>query len=1073
MNPSRLAAAVLTLLALPGAVQGDGAADRPVGWRGDGTGRFPAATPPTAWGRSSLATQGLRCRASATDARDPGTPMPDGVVREWLVLNPAPTGVRVDQAFLPDEATLAPTENGKVGDSTWTKVAADTSWIDFGRLLGGERRGVGCAATNLYSEAGGKFRVNATQLGAFRITLNGKLLPAGYGRYSIDLAPGWNRVILKTAPHEGGWACSFSLHARAPADYVDSNVAWRLPLPGVTGGFYGGGTGCSAPVIVGDRLYLTSEPHDLICVNKEDGRVLWVRTSSYFDASSPEDRATPAGLEAAGLAKQLDDVNALLARGPLGPKPLEEKVKLESALSERMKQIDPVRYRKWETPDVGFSGLTPVTDGKFLYLWFASGVTACYDLDGGRRWIRLDSLPAVEHGFSSSPQLVDGKVIVYMRDVFAFDAATGALAWRIPLVGHEGANPGGAFHGTHARADVGGVPLVVMGNGTIVRASDGHVLWKHPEMGNQAISSPVVDGGRLFETSTGSMKFFIHDLPAAADEPFKPATRIVSVATTAFPHYYMPWHMASPLVHEGLAYLLNNSGVLTVVDVAEGKVVYQKMLDLDGFQTANEGPARGIGISPALGGKYLYLMGNSGTTLVLEPGRTYKQVARNRIENLASVGHWGERQERFVANPVFDGDRLYIRGEANLYAIGRAATKADRLEAGVAPSSEKPKPRLGPAPAAEPPRAEGEPSPTFGFRRDGTGLFPEADPPLAWGEARNLRWRTSVGHAHASPIVVGDRVLVLSEPGELACLNGADGAVLWKSTLREAPAGVKPNKEFARATPISDGKSVFVSLADGQVAAYGLDGKPRWTSRVEPPPLGYGPSASPILAGDALIVEGRQLTALAAASGRVLWTAASEPHYGTPAVLTLQGTRLLVTAKGTVVRASDGTVLATAIAEGLGGDQAPSPVVRGDVVYFAYKQCSAVKLSLKDGRLFTRKLWEQELPGDVISSPVIAGGKVFVVPAGFADYRVLDAATGEVLLEKELDLASNLYPSLALAGGRLYVGNDQGEMLVLEPGNAYKELGHNRLPEGSAASPVFSGPRLFLRGGEYLYCFSR
>src|SRR5271155_3398963 len=25
--------------------------DRPVGWRGDGTGRYPGATPPTAWGR--------------------------------------------------------------------------------------------------------------------------------------------------------------------------------------------------------------------------------------------------------------------------------------------------------------------------------------------------------------------------------------------------------------------------------------------------------------------------------------------------------------------------------------------------------------------------------------------------------------------------------------------------------------------------------------------------------------------------------------------------------------------------------------------------------------------------------------------------------------------------------------------------------------------------------------------------------------------------------------------------------------------------------------------------------------
>src|SRR5262249_30596036 len=233
--------------------------------------------------------------------------------------------------------------------------------------------------------------------------------------------------------------------------------------------------------------------------------------------------------------------------------------------------------------------------------------------------------------------LVAGKLVVFMRDVLAFDAATGQLAWRLPLISHEGFNPGGYFHGTPLRIDVGGVPLIVMGNGTIVRAADGKILATHQDMGIQAISSPVADRGLLFETTTGSMKFFIHQLPASA-EPFKMATRTVSLTTEKFPHYYLPWHMASPVVHNGLAYLLNNAGVLTVVDVAEGKMLYQKLLDLDGFQTNNEGPARGIGISPALGGKYLFVMGNSGATLVLEPGRAYKQIAKNKIEALASVG---------------------------------------------------------------------------------------------------------------------------------------------------------------------------------------------------------------------------------------------------------------------------------------------------------------------------------------------------------------------------------------------------------------------------------------------------
>src|SRR5258706_13523016 len=122
-----------------------------------------------------------------------------------------------------------------------------------------------------------------------------------------------------------------------------------------------------------------------------------------------------------------------------------------------------------------------------------------------------------------------------MRDLFAFDAKTGALAWRIPVVTHEGFNPGGYFHGTPIRVTRGGVPLIVLGNGTIVRASDGKVLFTHPEMGNQAISSPVVEGDRLFEMGTSSMKLFIHALPDAVPGPFKMATRTVSVASPTFP----------------------------------------------------------------------------------------------------------------------------------------------------------------------------------------------------------------------------------------------------------------------------------------------------------------------------------------------------------------------------------------------------------------------------------------------------------------------------------------------------------------------------------------------------------
>ena len=649
-----------------------------MGWRGDGTGKYPAADPPLHWGRVSKAVKGLRYQAAPPKEGDLGQPRAPGAgdgsggaAHEWLVLGPVPfpEDAKIEQDTLPNESGLAPAEGDKSGGLAWKKVALDTAYIDFAALFGMRPSVVAYACTHVYSETGGPFRMDLTFVGKVRILVNGKDTKDFGARVKVVLAKGWSRLILKASPGEADWYLVPILHAWPPAEYEETGIAWTTPLPGVAPGFYGGGTGVGSPVIVGDRLYLLSEPHDLICLNKADGKILWLRTNSYFDAATDEEKKTPGYKEAEPLAAALGEINAAIVAGTLPPKKLEDKARLEKELYSAMKGVDRKKYRAGYVPDVGYSGYTPVTDGRFLYAWFATGVSVCYDLDGNRRWIRVDNRAAVEHGFSSSPLLVDGKFVVFMRDLMAFDAKTGELAWETPIVAPSGLNPQGFFHGSPVAARVGGVSVIVLGNSTVVRASDGKIVFTSRDMDNQGIASPVVEGDTLFQVSGGSMQLFMHKLPQAFTDPLKLETRVLKVETP-FPKYYMPWHLSSPVVHDGLAYLLNNSGVLTVVDVAKAEIVYQKLLDLDAFQWVNEGAARGVGVSLALAGKYLYAFGNSGGALVLEPGRVYKQVAKNKIEAVVMRGHWSERQERFVASPAFDGNRLYIRGEGHLYAIG-------------------------------------------------------------------------------------------------------------------------------------------------------------------------------------------------------------------------------------------------------------------------------------------------------------------------------------------------------------------------------------------------------------------
>jgi hypothetical protein len=98
------------------------------------------------------------------------------------------------------------------------------------------------------------------------------------------------------------------------------------------------------------------------------------------------------------------------------------------------------------------------------------------------------------------------------------------------------------------------------------------------------------------------------------------------------------------------------------------QVVYEQLLDLDQFQTAHEGPGRGIGISPALAGGRIYLLGDTGSTLVIKPGRRYEQLAKNKIESVF-YRYWALRHERFIAAPAFAGQRMFVRGERHLYCL--------------------------------------------------------------------------------------------------------------------------------------------------------------------------------------------------------------------------------------------------------------------------------------------------------------------------------------------------------------------------------------------------------------------
>ena len=71
--------------------------------------------------------------------------------------------------------------------------------------------------------------------------------------------------------------------ARPPLEWSPTkNVVWSTPMPGY---------GVSHPVLLGRRIFICSEPATLLCLNREDGKVLWQKTSSYSELEiAPEVR---------------------------------------------------------------------------------------------------------------------------------------------------------------------------------------------------------------------------------------------------------------------------------------------------------------------------------------------------------------------------------------------------------------------------------------------------------------------------------------------------------------------------------------------------------------------------------------------------------------------------------------------------------------------------------------------------------------------------------------------------------------------------------------------------------------
>jgi outer membrane protein assembly factor BamB len=454
----------------------------------------------------------------------------------------------------------------------------------------------------------------------------------------ISIAVFCNLAIMTFAPAQefSGWRTDGTgRYPKADPPTVwgpDKNVVWKVKMPGFS---------VSTPVILGDKIVVGCERTTLFCFNKADGTVLWRKPSTYSDVPWSHDdkeklkaeRAQSAvwGKEQQGLEKQLNVLEKTLKDEPDNTKEL--KVQRDAL----RKQVDELRKKRQTLPllmratepgqhgTAGYSPGTPVSNGKQVFVAYGNGLVACHDLDGTRRWLTLMEHSSAAFGHGSSPMLAGDKVIVHYADLVALNIKDGSESWRLKLP---------PLHGTSIPTRIGDTEVILTPTGHMIRVADGKILAD--KLGLCGENSPILHDGIAYFIAGNSTAV---RLPASIDDKVVPLWK----GKLKGGGYWF----ASPIYHDGLLYAVQQNRSFSVVDARTGKLVYFEKLDCGGDAYP----------SVCLAGKYIYVSSDNGTTIVLEPGREYKEVARNTLET-------------FRSSPVFEGRRMYVRSQNYLWCIG-------------------------------------------------------------------------------------------------------------------------------------------------------------------------------------------------------------------------------------------------------------------------------------------------------------------------------------------------------------------------------------------------------------------
>jgi len=389
------------------------------------------------------------------------------------------------------------------------------------------------------------------------------------------------------------------LDGNYPTQFNAEKYRWRTELPG---------KGCSTPILVDQRIYLTAP------IEGKDSVLC-------FDLEGTEKWQTTFGTENAGKHRNGSGSNA-----------------------------------------------SPITDGAAVFVYFKSGTFAAVEIDGKIRW-QTDLVERFgkdtlfwDHG--TSPVLTEKHVIMARMHqgeswLAAFDKANGALQWK---VARNYTTPVECDHGYTTPLVIhyeGKEAILVWGaeHVTIHDAADGKLMWScggfNPEANKlwPAIATPVLVGDVAIVAYGRNDRGIprLHGIKLAGSGEQSDASHLWKRDDVGT---FVP----TPVVYQGQVIIVGDQGEVECIAADTGMTIWK-----------NEFPKNRAKYyaSPLIAGGKLYAPREDGVVMVASiSDDKFTFLAENSMDE-SIIG-----SPIPISVPVASGNRILLRGERHLFCLG-------------------------------------------------------------------------------------------------------------------------------------------------------------------------------------------------------------------------------------------------------------------------------------------------------------------------------------------------------------------------------------------------------------------